>query len=80
LLHVEGGLTISDVNAVLPDPGTIRFNQVKLDFEGWNGQHWLSLTRLREAGAGVVDLDNNLYPSIKLGTQEWMTENLRTTK
>jgi uncharacterized protein (TIGR02145 family) len=31
-------------------------------------------------GGGVTDIDGNTYPSVILGTQEWTTENLRTTK
>ena len=31
-------------------------------------------------GEGVTDIDGNFYPSIIIGNQEWMTENLRVTK
>ena len=30
-------------------------------------------------GEGVTDIDGNFYPSIIIGNQEWMAENLRTT-
>jgi len=32
------------------------------------------------AGAGVTDIDGNSYNSVIYGNQEWMTENLRTTR
>ena len=31
-------------------------------------------------GSGVTDIDGNFYPSIILGTQEWMQQNLRVTR
>ena len=31
-------------------------------------------------GAGVTDIDGNTYQSVIIGTQEWMSENLRTSK
>jgi uncharacterized protein (TIGR02145 family) len=31
-------------------------------------------------GAGVTDIDGNQYPSVIIGTQEWMAENLRTSQ
>lgn len=33
-----------------------------------------------KAGAGVYDVDNNFYPTVILGNQEWMGANLRTTR
>ncbi|MHC1775293.1 MAG: FISUMP domain-containing protein [Lentimicrobium sp.] len=36
-------------------------------------------TSIYFSGSGVTDIDNNVYNSIILGTQEWMSENLRVT-
>ena len=31
-------------------------------------------------GEGVTDIDGNIYGSVRIGEQEWMSENLRTSK
>ncbi len=75
-LEVEGGIKIGNVEAD-PEPGTIRWTGT--DFEGYNGLTWISLTGNMEVGS-VIDVDSNVYKTVRLGDQIWMAENLRTTR
>ncbi len=40
----------------------------------------LTFSQLYTPGSGVTDVDGNNYPTININGQEWMAENLRTTK
>ena len=57
--------------------GTIRWTGY--DFEGWNGLTWVSLTGGIKIGH-VMDVDSNSYATVIIGEQEWMAQNLRTSR
>lgn len=77
-IEIEGALIIKDSEDANPKAGTIRYNATTNDFEGWNGVFWASLTGFTLGT--VTDIDGNTYQTVKIGDQEWMTQNLRTTK
>lgn len=78
-LQIEGAIIINNSEYPTPVPGTIRFNSTTNDFEGWNGIYWASLTGNQYEPGEMTDQDGNTYPTIIIGTQEWMAKNLRTT-
>lgn len=41
---------------------------------------FLSYTQLFTPGSGVTDIDGNTYQTIVINGQEWMAENLKTSK
>jgi hypothetical protein len=47
-MEVNGKIKISD-DAISPDAGTVRWNAVSKDFEGYNGNIWISLTKSNQS-------------------------------
>ena len=77
-VKVEESIVLGNTKEADPEPGTIRWNGS--DFMGWNGAKWVSLTSGIAFDGEVEDIDGNKYRTIKVGNQEWMADNLRTSK
>ncbi len=79
LLDLDGAVRVGQTGDESMEPGTIRFNPVTNDFEGYNGIFWTSLTGLQFETGEVTDADGNTYKTVIIGYYEVMLENLRTT-
>jgi hypothetical protein len=55
-LQVDGAIQIANSEDPTPDPGTSRWTG--MDFEGWNGKRWGSLTGYATLGT-VTGIDGN---------------------
>lgn len=76
-MEIEGAVILSNSEDSDPKPGTIRWTG--LNFEGWNGFTWITLTTFRVNNV-IRDIENNEYHTVIIGDQEWMAENLRTSQ
>ena len=56
------------------NPGFFYYNGTAWNFLGLDKSTWEN-----ESGGNVIDIDGNVYPTIKRLNQEWMAENLRVT-
>ena len=75
-LQIDGKIVLGASDQPNPVKGIIRWSGI--DFEGWNGYEWISLTGGRTGS--IEDIDGNVYPTTRIGDQIWMGVNLRTTK
>ncbi len=77
-LIVSGGLLLGNSEDTSPASGTIRWTGS--DLQGWDGTQWVSLVTGVEMAGEVTDIDGNVYQTVQIDSQEWMLENLRTTR
>jgi hypothetical protein len=63
--EIDGPIKIGDFQGTDPDPGTIRWNTLSKDFEGWNGISWKSLTNNQIVNSSPPEDDR------RLGNDRW---------
>ncbi len=71
-----------DVSLTTPTGTIITFNVTMIDEFGntWFDSFDITVFSLQKNGNGVTDINGNYYPSVIIGNQEWMAQNLSTTK
>lgn len=77
---MQGALILGTATSQTPLKGTIRYDSISEDFQGWNGNKWISLTLGPCGGLTFVKaIDGNAYRIVAFGDQCWMADNLRTS-
>lgn len=75
-VQLDRVLQIGNPREFTAQGGVIRWNGSS--FQGTDGVFWYELTSNRFGS--VTDVDGNVYLTASIGDQEWMLENLRTTR
>ena len=77
-IQVDGGILLEETHVVNPKEGTMQWTGS--DLLVWNGFKWISLINGSVFDSQIKDIDENVYPVIRIMGMEIMGHNLRTTR